>query len=169
MKNFYELFLNELRLMYNAEKQIAAAMPTLVKAASTKKLKDALKQHYLETKNQIKRIQEIGKDLGISLNGGESETMKALLKSAKKAASSNYDKHSKDAALINAIQRIEHFEMASYGVLSSFAKHFELRSAARFFSLSAKEEGNADKRLTAIAEGTWFSSGINVEAHRRCA
>jgi len=169
MKDFYDLFIRDLKHIYNVEEQIVKALPDLAKAATSEKLKEALRHHLKETKEQVKRLEEISKELNQDLAGYECEVTHDLLKEAHKITRANYDHFVKDAALISAMQRIEHFEIACYGALKAYAKHFKLKKVEELLEESSKEEGNADKKLIEIAEGTLFTSGINTEAHKRCA
>ncbi|HSW85915.1 MAG TPA: DUF892 family protein [Rhabdochlamydiaceae bacterium] len=169
MKDFYNLFVNELKRIYSAEKQIAAALPKLANAASSPKLKKAINHHLEETKVQIKRLEAIASEIDEKLSGLECQIMKNLLKEAADVGKFHYDRMAKDAALIHAVQRIEHYEIAAYGTLKAFAKQFKLKEVEKLLDHSAKEESHADKTLSKIAEGQFFKSGINTEACKRCA
>lgn len=169
MKDFYNLFVNELKRIYSAEKQIAAALPKLANAASSPKLKKAINHHLKETKVQIKRLEAIASEIDEKLSGLECQIMKNLLKEAADVSKFHYDRMAKDAALIHAAQRIEHYEIAAYGTLKAFAKQFKLKEVEKLLDQTAKEESHADKTLSKIAEGQFFKSGINAEACKRCA
>src|ERR1700730_1849749 len=120
MKDFYTLFVKELKDIYDAEKQIVKMLPELAKASHASNLKEAFHRHLKETKEQIKRLEEISSELNESLSGARNEVVKGLLKEAHKIVKSNFDPVVKDAALINAAQHIEHYEIASYGTLKAF-------------------------------------------------
>ena len=164
MKGLHELFLNELHLMYNAEKQIVDALPAVIEAASSKKLKEALSDHLEETKKQVRRLEVIFKELGQNYSGAISEVMQGLLKEADKVIHSDYEENVKDVALINCAQHVEHFEIASYGILKSLAKDFNYDNAYTLLDESSNEEGLANKTLTKIAEGNILSKGVNTKA-----
>ncbi len=169
MKNLHELFLNELSLMLDAEKQIIKALPNVIKAASSKELKDALRHHLKETKGQVRRLELIFKQLDRRPLRVHSKAMKHLLAEAGRVIQARYTAHVKDAALINCAQHVEHFEIASYGALKSLAKSFEYYRIYDLLEDTAKEEGNANKKLTEIAEGTTFTKGINLKALKQAA
>lgn len=169
MKDFHHLFINELKSIYSAEEQLIKAIPEMAKAASTDKLKEALHHHHLETKNQLKRLEAISFELKVKLTGGSCEVMKTLIKEGHKMIKAGYDHMTKDAAIINCAQRIEHYEISSYGILKCYAKHFKLDAVEDLLEATSKEEGRADKKLTEIAEGTIFDTGVNVKAYKRCA
>jgi ferritin-like metal-binding protein YciE len=169
MKDFYALFVHELKSMYGAEKKIVKALPKMVEAAKSEKLKEAFRHHLKETENQVRRLEEIGVTLNEDLKGHDCMVIDSLLKEGKKIIESSYDKVVKDSALICAAQRIEHYEIACYGILKAFAKHFKLKEIEELLEESSKEEGHANKILGEIAEGTLFTSGVNVIACRKCA
>ena|ERR1700722_7603639 len=169
MKNFYDLFVVELQNMYNAEKQILTALPHLIEVASAGDLKEALRHHLKETKEQVSRLELIAEELDEKLVEGKSEGMAGLLKDGAKAGKARYDKAAKDAGIIAALQRVEHYEIAAYGVLKSLAKHLNLTGIEHLLQASSKEEGKANKKLNELAEGSYFSTGINDKACKRCA
>jgi len=169
MKDLHELFINELKLIYDAEKQIVHALPHVIHAASSQKLKEALKNHLDETKNQVERLEKISKEIGQKLSGMPSEPMKVFLKEADNVIKSDFQQVVKDAALINCAQHVEHFEIASYGILKSLAKMFEYDTIFQLLEESSKEEGHANKTLNKIAEGTFYNKGINNKALKKRA
>jgi len=163
-QNFYNLFIDELADMYNSEKQIVKALPKLIKLATIPDLKEALTKHWNETENQVRRIEKIYHILGIKIHEITCEAMEGLIKEADELTQ-NKDKSILDAAIISACQKVEHYEIASYGTLRSFAKHLDLDSEIiDLLQDSLDEEGAADKKLTKIADGSFFSSGVNTEA-----
>ena len=169
MKNFYNLFIKELQNVYSVEKQIIAALPKMIEGASSSKLKEALRHHLKETKEQLKRLNTIALELGEGITGFKSDAIAGLIKDGSKVLRAHYDKPSKDAAIISACQRIEHYEIAVYGVLKALARHLNLRHVEELLIETAKEEGHANKTLTELAEGNLFSSGINEKACKKVA
>jgi ferritin-like metal-binding protein YciE len=169
MKNFYELFVKELKEIYSAEHQIIEAMPKIIKAATSIKLKDSLQHHLKETRHQVKRLEQVAKELNENISGRHNEAMKGLIKESLMVAKTNFDHMVKDAALISSVQKIEHYEIATYGVLKAFARHLKFKNIEDLLDETAKEEGHANKKLTEIAEGTLLSSGVNKEACKRLA
>jgi ferritin-like metal-binding protein YciE len=164
MKDFHDLFTHEIRDMYAAELQIEKILPVMVEKAHNPKLKEAFNTHHKETKDQIKRLEKISAQLNVNLNNCECDAISGILKEGKKLSSEHYPPEVLDAALIISAQRVEHYEMAVYGGLKAFAKHLKLDEVLKLLDESSKEEGHADKKLTEIAEGTPFSSGVNVKA-----
>ncbi len=164
-KGLQELFFDELADMYSAENQIVAALPKLIKAASSPELKDALKSHLEETKNQVKRIEKICKILNFPVFEKECEGMKGILEEGDEMVKKQTPSPLLDATIISAAQKVEHYEIASYGTLRTFASELDLgREVVNLLQESLDEEGNANKKLTKIAEGTFFTSGVNEEA-----
>lgn len=164
MKNgLYELFAEELKDMHSSENQIVKSLPKLIKIASLPELKEALTNHLRETENQVTRIEKIFSILGI--HGEETcEAMKGLLHEAD-ALTKRTKSSTLDAAIISAAQKVEHYEIASYGTLRSFAKHLDFdKEIIDLLKETLEEEAAADKKLTKIADGSFFSSGVNKEA-----
>lgn len=169
MKNFYDLFNHELRDIHNAEEQLAQLLPELASAAHTPKLKELFEQEQAEAQDQVERLERIAKDLNIQLGGRECAAMRVFADEAKKTIAADYPEDVMDAALISSAQRIKHYEIALYGTLKAFARHLGLKDAERLLNLTSKEEGAIDKKLTEIAVGTVFSSGVNQKAIRKSA
>lgn len=169
MKDIHDLFIHELQLMYDGEKQIIRALPKLIDAVSSKKLKIALQDHLKETEEQARRLESILEELGKMPSGLTSEVMESLLNEPEKYIQMDYETSVKDAALINCAQHVEHFEIASYGILKSLAKLFKYDRILGLLEKSSKEEGNANKKLIEIAEGTLFSQGVNIKAKKHAA
>jgi ferritin-like metal-binding protein YciE len=161
---FYHLFLVELRDLYSAENQLLDAIPLMVETATNNDLKKSLQSHLEETKQQVKRLKTIFASLSESPTGEECAAMRGLIQEGKKIINTNFSPIVKDAALIACAQRIEHYEMAGYGVAKTFAKHLDLTDAASLLKETLAEEGNADKTLTSVAEGGFFTSGLNALA-----
>lgn len=169
MKNLHELFVSELQQMYDAEKQIVKALPLVIEAASSKKLKEALSEHLEETREQVGRLEIVFRELGQEISGKPCDIMEHLLNKATQVIQSDYDHSVKDAALINCAQHVEHYEIASYGMLKSLAKNFEYDRIYDLLDETSDEEGAADKKLTSLAKGTLFTKGINAKALKHAA
>ncbi len=162
---FLELFLNQLRDMYSSETLIIEAMPKLMQMVSSQDLKEALKQHFAETKRQKDRLEVAFTELGEEPEGDLCVSMQGLLKEASTVLKNkSYPSFVEDAAIIAMAQKIEHYEIASYGTLKAFAHHLELTSVEEIINEILTEEKNADKSLSKIAEGSWITSGINAQA-----
>ena len=167
MKNqdLFQLFIDELADMYSSEQQIVASLPKLIALASCEGLKEGLSDHLEETKNQVMRIEKIFSILDMPARKIPCEAMEGLLKEAESLVKNKSKSPTLDAAIISAAQKVEHYEMASYGTLRSFAKHLDLNGEiVDLIQETLDEEGSADKKLTKIADGSLFSSGVNREA-----
>lgn len=161
---FNKLFLDELSDIYSAENQIVEALPNMISAASCKKLKDAFTHHLKETKNQVKRLERVFSLLNEEAEDISCEAMEGLIQEGAECVENYPPSAVRDAALIAAAQRIEHYEMAVYGTLRTFAKEMDLKEISKLLQESLDEEGAADKTLTGIAEGGLFSTGVNQKA-----
>lgn len=168
-KDFYELFILELKDIFSAESQIIEALPGVIQKATSKKLKDALHDHLKETKAQLHRLEKIAAELNVELSGHTCHAIKSILSEGDKLVEKGLQEDVKDAAIIGSCQRIEHYEIAVYGVLKSFAKHLKLERIEKLLDESSKEEGHANKKLTEIAQGSLFSSGVNDRACKKAA
>ncbi len=169
MKDFYQLFLQELKDIYAAEKLSLKLMTNVIHAAKSSKLKDALKQHTEETKMQVKRLEQIAAELKEDFSTAKSEAMQGILKEWANVVKPHFQNDVQDAAIIGFMQKIKHYEIALYGVLKTFAKHLNMTRIEDFIKDSIREEGTADKKLTEIAEGTLFIGGVNIKASKKVA
>src|SRR5690349_13700782 len=113
MKNFYSLFIEEIKNIYDAEKQILKALPEMAKSAHSQNLKDALHQHLKETRDQIKRLETISKELNEDIEGAQNIIIKSMLTEGHKLIKAQLNPIVRDAALLNAAQHVEHYEIAS--------------------------------------------------------
>lgn len=163
-KQFYNMFVEHLQDIYSAESQMIDTLPRYIEAISTDDLREKLRNHFKETKKQQTRLNKVFDELNASPKGKFCEGMKGLLKECDEIVNEDLPGVVKDAALISALQKCEHYEIASYGALRTFAKHLELDSVHDTLEEILDEEWSADQKLTKIAEGGWFMSGINAEA-----
>lgn len=159
-----DVLIHELNDLYSAEDQLVEALPQMAEAASNTELKNALQQHLDETRGHRERIQQIFGDLGKRRTGMECEGMKALISEGEKIINSSGDAAAKDAALIGAAQRVEHYEIAAYGTARTLAGELELTEAETLLDQTLDEEGQADKLLTKIATGGLMKAGVNEAA-----
>jgi ferritin-like metal-binding protein YciE len=159
LKTLEDLYIDQLKDLYNAENQLLKALPKLAKAASAPKLSKAFTDHLAETKTQIERLETIFTELEIKPKGKTCKAMEGLLEEGKETIAEDADPSVKDAALITAAQRVEHYEMAGYGCVRTFARLLGYDEAADLLQLTLDEEGAADKHLTELAE-----SVINIDA-----
>ena len=158
VKTLKDLFVDELKDMYNAENQLTKALPQMAKKTS-EKLKNAFESHLSETENQIKRLDKVFKELEMEPKGKKCEAMAGLVKEAKEMMDEVEDENVLDAALISAGQKVEHYEIASYGTLRTFAEILGLSDSVDLLQENLDEEGAADEKLTKIAK-----SEVNAEA-----
>jgi ferritin-like metal-binding protein YciE len=160
VETMQELLIDELKDLYSAEKQIVRALPKLAKAASSPELQQALLSHLEETKVQVSRLEKIGEIVGKKLTGKTCVGMKGVLEEGAEVLEDTDKGIVRDAALIAASQRVEHYEMAGYGSAREFAKLLGHTDVAALLDETLAEEKNADKKLSVIAKQ------INAEAKR---
>jgi ferritin-like metal-binding protein YciE len=147
-----ELFIDELKDLYSAEKQIVRALPKLAKAASTPELQEALQSHLNETKGQVERLEQIAEIVGKKLTGKTCAGMKGVLEEGSEVLEEVEEGNVRDAALIGASQRVEHYEMAGYGTARDFAKLLGLEDVVELLEQTLEEEKAADQKLTTISK-----------------
>src|SRR3984885_5426177 len=156
-----ELLVDELKDLYAAEKQIVRALPKIIKAVSTPKLQQGLSNHLAETKEQVVRLEKIGEILGKKMSGKTCVGMKGVLEEGAEVLDDTDKGLVRDAALISACQRVEHYEMAGYGSARDFAKMLGESELAGLLDETLTEEKNADKTLTGA------SKQINAQAKQQ--
>jgi ferritin-like metal-binding protein YciE len=152
VESLQELFLDELKDLYSAEKQITKALPKMVKAATSPKLKDAFQSHLDETHGQIERLETIFDMLKKKGTGKTCEGMKGVLSEGAEVLDETEKGYIRDSGLITAAQRVEHYEMAGYGGVREYAKLLGQREIMSLLDATLKEEEAADKKLTQIAK-----------------
>ena len=153
------LYIDQLRDVYNAEQQILKALPKMAKAASHRELQRAFSQHEKQTQRQVQRLDRIFKELGERSSGKKCKGMQGLIEEGQELIKEKPEPEVLDAGLIAAAQRVEHYEIAAYGTLRTFAQQLGRQRQAQLLQETLDEEGETDKRLTALAE-----SSINIEA-----
>jgi ferritin-like metal-binding protein YciE len=153
-----ELLEEQLQDIYWAEQAIVKAMPQLIKNVSTPELSEALSEHLEITEHQVKRCEEIFKSLGFKAEAKKCLAMEGLIKEAQEVMKSTEEGVVRDAGIIAAAQKVEHYEIASYGTLHSFAIILGEDEAASLLEQTLNEEKEADANLTAVSES------INIEA-----
>lgn len=142
------------RTSTSAEKQLVEALPKMAEAASNDKLKKAFEKHLEVTKEQLKRVEEIGKELGKTVTGHTCEGMKGIIKEGESIVKDGKKGHALDAALIGAAQRVEHYEIAAYGTAVAHAEELGHKDAAKKLQKTLDEESKANELLTDLAEST---------------
>jgi ferritin-like metal-binding protein YciE len=163
-KEFKEMFINGLQSIYYVEMHIVEALPTMLQAAQSKELKEAFRAHLEETNHQVGRLNKIFKALGVKNEEATCEAIDGMIAMGEKVINMYPLSPLRDAALICAAQCIEHYEMAVYGSLCTWARELQLEEISNLLNQTLKEEGNANKSLTHLAEGGFFSAGINQQA-----
>ncbi|MGZ8392795.1 MAG: YciE/YciF ferroxidase family protein, partial [Gemmatimonadales bacterium] len=146
LNSLEKLFLEELKDVYNAEKQILKALPKMAKAAESPELEKAFTQHLKETQGQVQRLERIFKELGQAARGKKCKGMEGLLEEGKEVLEEDGEPAVIDAALIASAQRVEHYEIAAYGCLRTYANLLGYSEAERLLSQNLQEEEAADKK-----------------------
>ncbi|RIK77440.1 MAG: ferritin-like domain-containing protein [Planctomycetota bacterium] len=152
----------QLRDLYSAEEQLIEALPKMAEAASSPKLKRALLDHLEETRRQKQRLDSAFAMLGKEVESETCEAMEGLIAEGDEVAALDGDPDAKDAALIAAAQRVEHYEIAGYGCARTFARQLGFDDVAALLQETLDEEANADDTLTGVAE-----TFINLQAARK--
>ena len=150
--------------LQSAEGQLAVALGKMASEASLEKLRDAFEAHQEETTQHIKRLAEVVHRLGGSVVTQESAAMKALIGQAEKVMAAGGSSTAKDAALIAAAQRVEHYEIAAYGTARTFAEQLNRGDEATLLAATLAEEHQADELLSKLAVGGLLTAGINEQA-----
>jgi ferritin-like metal-binding protein YciE len=159
LETLRDLYVHELKDLYSAERQMMKAMPKMVKAATNKQLANAFTQHLEQTKKQAQRLEELLKSHGESTRGPKCMGMEGVLKEGDEMIGEDADEEVRDAGLIAAAQRAEHYEIAGYGCARTYAELLGDKKGAKVLDTTIKEEGAADLKLTKLAR-----SVINVKA-----
>lgn len=164
MNRLDDLYLDQLKDLYSAEKQLVQALPKMAKAATSEELKTGFEEHLEQTKTHVSRLEQIFSSLGSSPGRKKCAAMEGLIEEGQEAIELQGDPIVRDAALIAAAQRVEHYEIAAYGTVRTFANHLGHNDHSNLLQTTLDEEGATDKKLTAMAEGGMFRSGINEKA-----
>jgi ferritin-like metal-binding protein YciE len=160
LESLADVFEAELRDLYSAEKQLVEALPDIAEAASSDALKDAVNEHLEETRGHVRRLEQVFEAIGVKPQAEHCDGMEGLISEGSEVAEMEGDGDARDAALIGAAQRVEHYEIAAYGTARTLAKQLGHDDAAKLLSETLDEESAADEKLTKIAES------VNVAATR---
>ena len=161
MNSLRELYVEELKDLYSAETQILKALPKMIKAASNRDLQRAFTQHERQTQQHVKRLERIFKLLDESSRGKKCKGMEGLLEEGQELIKERPEPEVLDAGLIAAAQRVEHYEIAGYGTVRTYARQLGEEEQATLLQQTLDEEGETDKLLSSLAE-----SSINLEAEQ---
>lgn len=163
----YKLFVNEVRDLYNTENQILRELPKLAKAATSSKLKDTLRDNIKETQGQVKRLQVILRFLGEKARPQQCQGISGIIKEGQACLAREPRSTGKDVAIISAAQKVEHYEIAAYGTAKAHAKRLALPQIANLLNKTLGEESAADRKLTKVADGSSFWTGLNNLAAKK--
>ena len=158
LESLQDLYIHELKDLYSAENQIIKALPKMVKAATHPKLADGFKTHLEETREHAARLETILKSHDETTRGPKCKGMEGVLKEGQEMIEEDAEDDVRDAGLITAAQRVEHYEMAGYGTARTYAKLLGDKKGQQLLQTTLDEEGATDKKLTKLAEK------INVDA-----
>jgi len=158
IETLQELFIDELKDLYSAETQIIKALPKMIKNANSDELRGAFEEHLEQTKGHVDRLDQIFGELNASPKGKKCTGMEGLLEEGKELMAEDIEPEVLDAGLISAAQRVEHYEIAGYGTVRTYAELLGLDEAAKLLQETLDEEKETDRKLTSIAES------VNVEA-----
>lgn len=161
MDSLRDLYVEQLKDLYSAETQIVKALPKMADAATHPELKNGFEKHLEQTRGHVRRLEQIFDDLGESPKGVHCKGMEGLLKEGDEMLKARATDDVKDAGLIAAAQRVEHYEIAGYGTVRTFADRLGQPEHARLLQDTLDEEGATDHKLTAMAERV-----INIDASR---
>ena len=153
-KTLNDLFLEALKDVYHAEKQLMRALPKMAKAAESEELRQAFQTHRDETESQIGRLEQIFEIIGKPARGKACQAMQGVIEEGKEVMEEFADSEALDAGLISAAQAVEHYEIARYGTLKTWATQLGMRDAAKLLDQTLDEEKKTDKLLTQLAENT---------------
>src|SRR4051812_30350391 len=161
LKNLQDLYIHELKDLYSAEKQIIKALPKMVKAASNRQLAAMFEKHLAQTERHAERLEKLLERHGESTRGPKCAGMEGVLKEGDEMIAEDAAPEVRDAGLIAAAQRVEHYEIAGYGCARTYAEELGDKAGAKVLETTIKEEGETDKALTKIAK-----SVINLRARK---
>jgi ferritin-like metal-binding protein YciE len=162
VKSVNDLLLEELRDVYHAEKQLVKALPKMAKKAKSDKLRQAIEQHLEETKSQVERLEQVFEKLNAATRGKRCEAMEGLIAEAEDAMKEITTPEVLDAAMIAAAQKVEHYEIASYGSARALAEVLGHDDVARLLEQTLDEKKRADQKLNEIALSGFNQTALNV-------
>jgi ferritin-like metal-binding protein YciE len=157
-----ELYVDELKDLYDAENQLIKALPKMAEAATSDQLRLGFEQHLEQTREHAQRIERIFNSMGEKVKGKKCKGMKGLISEGEDVMSEDYDGELMDAALISAAQRVEHYEIAAYGTVRTFANILGEQEAVTLLEQTLEEEKQTDKKLTELAKNINFEVASSV-------
>jgi ferritin-like metal-binding protein YciE len=159
LDNLKTLYINELRDLYNAENQLVKALPKMAKAASSQQLKDAFEKHLEQTKTHVERLEEVFEEINEKPKGRTCKAMKGLIEERSELLHEDGEESVIDAGIIVAAQKVEHYEIAGYGSVRTFAELLGKNKSAELLQTTLNEESETNETLNQLAEGI-----VNPEA-----
>ncbi len=159
LQTLQDLFVHELKDLYSAENQLIKALPKMAKAATNDELRAGFESHLEETKNHVNRLEQIATAVDCKLSGHRCKAMEGLIEEGSELISEDAEDTVRDAGLIGAAQRVEHYEIAGYGTARALAECLGYDEAVELLTQTLEEEKATDEKLTTLAEST-----INAEA-----
>jgi ferritin-like metal-binding protein YciE len=165
-QSLQDVFAEQLNDLRSAEEQLVEALPKMAGAASTDELRTAFEEHLAQTRQHLERIDDVISATGVTATGEECKGMKGLIAEGSEIIEAQGDPIARDAALIAAAQRVEHYEIAGYGTVVTLAGQLDYDDAKDTLGQTLDEEESADKLLTKIATGGMFRTGVNEKAAR---
>ncbi len=157
--SFKDLFVEQIEDLYDAEHRLVEALPKMAEAANSSQLKQAFQKHLIETQGHVSRLESVFREINVEPERSTCQAMKGLIAEGEEMIKAKGDPDVKDAALIAAAQRVEHYEISGYGTARSFARRLGLTQAPNLLQQTLDEEAAADEKLNQIAE-----SSVNVQA-----
>lgn len=162
-QSLQELLVDNVRDLYDAEKQLVKALPKLAKAAESEELADAIRAHLEQTEGQVSRLESVFEALGVSAKGRACKGMKGLVEEGSESMKTEKDGIRRDLAIIAAAQKVEHYEISAYGTSRTIAEQIGNTEAANLLQKTEDEEKEADQKLTEIAMHLYDRVGEETE------
>ncbi|HVK15382.1 MAG TPA: ferritin-like domain-containing protein [Fimbriiglobus sp.] len=160
-KNLKDMFVDLLQDAYSAETQLTKALPKMARAADNAQLKAGFEQHLRETEQQVRRLEQVARACDCELDGNTCEAMEGLIEEGEEIIAMSAEPDARDAGLIASAQKVEHYEIATYGTLCAWADQLGMTDAKNILGQTLNEEKATDEKLTRLAE-----SMVNVHAAR---
>jgi ferritin-like metal-binding protein YciE len=163
LESLHDLYIKELRDLYDAEKQIIKALPKMIKATTSSELQNAFESHLEQTRGHVERLEQVFEKLGSRARATKCKGIEGIIDEGKEMMEEDGDNAVIDAAIISAAQRVEHYEMAGYGCVRTYAQTLGYDDQARLLEQTLEEEKEADEKLTQIAESIVNPSAMRSE------
>ena len=165
LKSLEDLLVDELKDLYSAENQLVKALPKMAKAASSPELRQGFTEHLEQTRGHVERLVQICEHLGVTPKGKKCVAMEGLIEEGKELIEEDADPSVLDAGLIAAAQKVEHYEIASYGTVRTWAEQLGLQEAVRLLEATLQEEKATDEKLTGLAKKSVNREAETVESN----